>query len=149
MSGHILKLVIHGQAVEEGMFERLREREPGAGIVLEHPSDQVQHDPLLLTLEGGGAAAAVLRQGPAVLGRVPGRRHLPVPRQPTVVEKVCLGPPDYVGRELPEDPRHHGQVLQVVVGLEQRVALQQRGVLVGVEESISSLGEKSLTLYIS
>ena len=42
------------------------------------------------------------------------------------LEEAGLTPAEDVVWEVPEDPGHHGQVLQVVVGLEQRVALQVR-----------------------
>ena len=55
------------------MLETLPQGEPGTGIVLEHPGDEVELDALLLPLEGGGTTPPVLLQGAAVLGRVLGR----------------------------------------------------------------------------
>ena len=65
-----------------------------------------------------------------MLGGVPGRGLPPVPAQPSChpVEELGLGPPHHVGGEVAQDPRHHRQVLHVVVGLEQSVALQQNTV---------------------
>jgi len=60
-----------------------------------------------------------------MLGGVSGRRGIPVPRESSVgLEKGRLGATDQVLGELSEDSSHHRQVLQVVVSLEQRVALQ-------------------------
>ena len=107
------------------MLQAFLKRNPGVWVVLQHPGDQVQHHGLLLALYGGRPAAAVLRQRPAVLGRVLGRREAPVPGQPPTLEVGGLAPPDDVVGDVPEDPTHHGQVLQVVVGLEQRVTLKK------------------------
>ena len=108
------------------MSQGLLQSHPPVWLVLEHPGDEVEHDALLLPGEAVRTGPPVLRQRPTVLAGVPSCGQRPVPAQPPrhAVEEVCLGPPHDVGGEVAEDPGHHGEVLHVVVRLEQRVALQ-------------------------
>ena len=80
-----------------------------------------------LSSGGVGAVSAVLGQGAAVLAGVPRGGRAPVPGEARGArrEEAGLGAPHHVRGEVAEDPVHHGEVLQVVVGLEQGVALQQ------------------------
>ena len=61
-----------------------------------------------------------------MLGGVPGGRQGPVPAQPArpSMEEVGFGSSDDVSWEVSEYSGHHGEVLHVIVGLEQSVALQ-------------------------
>ena len=81
MAGHVLHLGLTGAAepLKEWMLQRLAERDPGGRVVLQHAGHQPQHQTLTLALQASGAAAPVLRQGAAVLGRVAGSRQAPVP----------------------------------------------------------------------
>ena len=108
------------------MPEGLSEHHPPVGLVLQHPGDQVKHHALVLTQCGVRGVSPVLGQGPAVLAGVPRCRLGPVPGQPRRprLEEAGLGSSDNVGWEVSEDPVHHGQVLQVVMGLEQGVPLK-------------------------
>ena len=71
----------------------------------------------------------ILVQGPAVLVGVLCLRRRRVPGQPQVLgEMLGLGSPGHVGGHGPgQDLLHHGQVLKVVVGLEQGVTLHAKG----------------------
>ena len=110
------------------MLERVLENEPLVRLVVQHPRDEVKHEALFVSVSPLRAVPPVLGKGPAVLGRVPGRGLAPVPgKSPArLAEEVCLGPADGGGRKLSEDSGHHRQVLQIVVGLEQGVALNHQ-----------------------
>jgi len=107
------------------MLEGILEDQPLLRLILEHPCDEVEHEALLVAPGSRWVVPPVLRQGPAVLGGVPGGRLVPVPGQSPagLAEEGGLGPADGGGGQLSEDPGHHRQVLQVVVSLEQGVAL--------------------------
>merc|ERR1719233_2780191 len=93
-------------------------------LVLQHPGDQVEHDALLLAHPADGGVAPVLGEGAAVLRGIACSWNIPIPGQsPVGLEEVGLSAAYQVLRELSEDPSHHRQVLQVVMSLEQRVAL--------------------------
>ena len=53
MFGDFLQLLEDGEPVEEGVLEGLLEVHPPVGVVVEHPSHQVQHHRLLLSLPCG------------------------------------------------------------------------------------------------
>ena len=106
------------------MFESFLQRHPFFRLVVEHPGHEVQHDALLVSGGRVRAVSAVLRQGPAVLAGVARGGQPPVPGQPPPgLEELSLGAPDELLGEMAQDAGHHGQVLQVVVGLEQCVTL--------------------------
>ena len=109
------------------MFESFLQRHPFFRLVVEHPGHEVQHDALLVPGGRVRAVSAVLRQRPAVLAGVARGGRAPVPGEARGArrEEAGLGAPHHVRGEVAEDPVHHGEVLQVVVGLEQGVALQQ------------------------
>ena len=124
--GDILELLVDRESVIEGMPERLSQHHPAVRLVLEHPGDQVKHHALVLPHHGVGGMPPVLGQRPAVLTRVSRRRLRPVPSQSSSsrLEEAGLGSSDNVGWEVSEDSVHHGQVLQVIMGLEQGVPLK-------------------------
>ena len=126
MLGDILELLEDRKPVIEGVSEGVPEDHPPVRLVLQHPGDQVEHHALVLAHRGVGGVAPVLGQGAAVLAGVPCGGPGPVPGQPRAprLEEAGLGPSDNVGREVSEDPVHHGEMLQVVMGLEQGVSLK-------------------------
>ena len=83
---HVLLVVVVGRggrrrrrgglAVEVVVPERLLERDPERGVVVEHARDEVVHGHLAVSIRGGlllgGGGAAVLMERPAVLVRVAG-----------------------------------------------------------------------------
>ena len=113
-------------SVQEWMFENLVKGQPGGRIILQHSGNKIQHHSLFLALQAAVTAAPVLGQRTAVLWRVPGGRRRPVPGQAARPVEAGLGAADHVSGNVAEDPAHHGQVLQVVMGLEQCVALKKR-----------------------
>ena len=124
----VLRLLEPRQTVKERVSQGFFQRHPSVRLVLQHPGDEVQHDALLLAEDGVGAGPPVLGERPTVLGGVPGCWQRPVPAQPPrpCMEEAGFGSPDYVRREVSEYSGHHGEVLHVVVSLEQSVALQER-----------------------
>lgn len=125
--------------VEERVLERLGERDALRRLVVEHALDQVEEQRVVLLVRH-----LVALERLAVLAHVPARRALLVPVEPAVVEVLGLRLAAHpaidsritrepgrssierqVGRLLPvrngsENALHHGQVLAVVVRLEQR-----------------------------
>ena len=131
MFGDILQLLVDWESVIERVPEGLSEHHPPVRLVLQHPGDQVEHDALVLAHRGVRGVPPVLGQGPAVLAGVPRGGLRPVPGQPRGprLEEAGLSSSDNVGREVSEYSVHHGQVLQVIVGLEQCVPLKWNGKL--------------------
>ena len=61
-----------------------------------------------------------------MLGGIAGSWNVPIPGKSAMrLKEVRLGPAYQVLWEFSEDPGHHRQMLQVVMSLEQRVALER------------------------
>ena len=70
MFGDFLQLLEDGEPVEEGVLEGFLEGHPPIRVVVEHPSYQVQHHGLLLTLPGGRTVPSAKEQMFAMNGDV-------------------------------------------------------------------------------
>ena len=70
MFGDFLQLLEDGEPVEEGVLEGFLEGHPPIRVVVEHPSNQVQHHGFLLTLPGGRAVPSAKEQMFAMNGDV-------------------------------------------------------------------------------
>lgn len=87
-------------------------------------------------------------QWTTVVGHVAGLGGRRIPVEEAGGQVVpCLRFSDHVIRHrLPEDPLHHGKVLAVVVGLEQRVALQN-GIEIFIEKIKNSFFKKKWSIF--
>uniref|UniRef100_A0A182IQR0 Uncharacterized protein n=1 Tax=Anopheles atroparvus TaxID=41427 RepID=A0A182IQR0_ANOAO len=108
---------LHTVLREERMVERLGQRDPIVRIVLEHPADQAEQLHVFGRIANGTAGERF-----AVFAHIPRVRRLLVPVQLAVVKVSGARFFRHPVRDGPQNALHHGEMLAVVVRLEQRDA---------------------------
>eukprot|EP00232_Nephroselmis_pyriformis_P025475 CAMPEP_0182867044 /NCGR_PEP_ID=MMETSP0034_2-20130328/8511_1 /TAXON_ID=156128 /ORGANISM="Nephroselmis pyriformis, Strain CCMP717" /LENGTH=226 /DNA_ID=CAMNT_0024999379 /DNA_START=401 /DNA_END=1082 /DNA_ORIENTATION=- len=114
---------------EEGVPQRLPRRQPGLRVVVQHPLEQVGHGGPERRAVNPGHDARQRQHPPHRPDALPGRPLRPYKR---IVRLEILGRGNllvcqlgYACRNRPEDRLHHSQVLEVVMGLKQRLACEE------------------------
>jgi len=101
--------------VKEWMSQDLIKADPICWFIHQHISDQLKQVLVILLV-----ALLVILDCLAVFPHVLAGAGMFVPQEATSLEVFSLCPPHHGLGERPEDLLHHGEVLPVVVGLEQR-----------------------------